>query len=440
VTGIQLGVVADDLTGACDLASAVTRAGLSTTVLLGQPDPSASVDTACAVIALKSRTAPIGQAVSDTAHAGQWLLDQGAARLYQKYCSTFDSTPTGNIGPAADALAHLGSPAGSRALTVGTPATPAVGRTQYQGHLFVGDRLLSESSMRDHPLTPMRDSDLVRVLGRQTSGRVALLPHEVVRSGADAVRAALLHHLTDGASHVLVDAISDSDLDVTARALLEPIGDARIVAGGAAGLGAAIARALRSGSEAAGPSAARASSPTQGRRLVLSGSASERTREQVAAFRGPVVRIDAARLVERQEPEAAVAELVAAVAEAFDGAGVDQPVLVTATADADEVRAVQGIRGSAAAAALIEHVLAEVAARCVEEHEVTHLIVAGGETSGAVASALGVAALRVQRDAAPGVPWMTTDATPAREALALLLKSGNFGGVDLFTSAWEVAP
>ncbi|MCG7287652.1 four-carbon acid sugar kinase family protein, partial [Cellulomonas sp. ACRRI] len=212
-TGPRLGVVADDVTGACDLADAVRDAGGSAVVVLGVPGPGLAMPPCdAAVVALRTRTASVGQAVAESVAAASWLLDRGAAAIYQKYCSTFDSTDEGTIGPVADALLDLLGPG---AVSVGTPATPRAGRTQYQGHLFVGDRLLSESSLRHHPLTPMTDPDLVRVLGRQTARPVGLLPRGGLR--ATDPGGALARVVRDGAAHVLADALTDDDLDALAR-------------------------------------------------------------------------------------------------------------------------------------------------------------------------------------------------------------------------------
>ncbi|PZF80928.1 hypothetical protein C1I92_23455 [Jiangella anatolica] len=477
-----LGVVADDVTGACDLAGVVTAAGLPTSVLLGPPSPSdvPAGGAACVVVALRSRTAPVEDAVAESVLAGRWLLAHGAHRLYQKYCSTFDSTAAGNIGPVADALAAL---VGGR--SVGTPATPAVGRTVYQGHLFVDGRLLSESPLRDHPLTPMTDSDLVRLLSAQTERTVGLVrwPAAGVPSG-------------ETADHLLLDALIDADLDRHAAALAA--GDDLL--GGASGLAAALARHWAAGSGGAvadattpppvtnspaatrpaagaaaalpaesasgpdtgsgaargqvppgsggtppygraptldatstGPAAGLPVLPAGGGRVVLAGSCSARTREQIATFSGPVVRLavddlaaDAARGV-----AAAVEATLAALAE-----DPDRPVLVTTSLAPDELRAVQDRHGRDRAAALAEDALGAVA-RAVAEAGVRRLIVAGGETSGAVTRALGVRQVRVGDQVAPGVPW--TISTGPRP-LALLLKSGNFGPPDLFTTAWEVGP
>ncbi|TDE12670.1 3-oxo-tetronate kinase [Jiangella asiatica] len=423
-----LGVVADDVTGACDLAGVVGSTGVPATVLLGPPraGDEPAPGAGCTVVALTSRTAPVDDAVAWSVAAGRWLLDHGARRLYQKYCSTFDSTKAGNIGPVADALADL-----TGGVSAGTPATPAVGRTVYQGHLFVDGRLLSESPLRDHPLTPMTDPDLVRVLGAQTPRPVALVPWpsfggRTERDAADAVRRRVRD---DPTGHVLLDALTDADLDLHSAALFK--GDELL--GGASGLAAALARRHV---KLAGSAAAATSLPDVGRaggRVVLAGSCSRRTREQIAAFPGPSVWIAVDDLATDQER--AVTAAVAAVAAALRS-GDGRPVLVTTSLDPGELRRVQDRHGRDRSAQLAEDALAAVASAVVDTG-VRRLIVAGGETSGAVTAALGVRQVLVGDQVAPGVPW-TVSVGPTR--LALLLKAGNFGPPDLFSTAWAVAP
>jgi uncharacterized protein YgbK (DUF1537 family) len=410
-----LGVVADDFTGACDLADAVCDAGSAATVYLGPSALPPSPGCDCAVVALKSRTAPVADAVAASVAAARRLLDTGCTTLYQKYCSTFDSTDRGNIGPVADSLAGVVG-----GISVGTPATPRVGRTVYNGHLFVGRRLLSESPLRDHPLTPMRDPDLVRVLGRQAAGAVTSIGLPTVALGPGAVAAAVETARRNGAGHVIVDALTESDLETLAAALLRAD---RLVVGGAAGLAAALAR-VRGGA----PEAARAVPPVaDGRRLILSGSCSARTREQVAAFDGPLVPLSPFDLA------ADFAGTVDAVLAAIDRAG-DGPVLVSSSAGPGRVADAETRLGPGRAADLLERAAAAIAVRAVDALGVRRLLVAGGETSGAVVGALGIDALRVGPAVGPGLPWMVPDTGPR---LALLLKSGNFGEPDLFTSAWD---
>ncbi|MFD5214028.1 3-oxo-tetronate kinase [Microbacterium sp. NPDC058345] len=415
-----LGVVADDLTGACDVAAGLSALGLHAQISLGIPDAADRPDADVAVVALKARTAPAASAVADSIAAARMLRGWGATLIYQKYCSTFDSTDAGNIGPVADGLLDEMT---ADAISVGTPATPSVGRTLHHGHLFVGDRLLSESSLAQHPLTPMHDPDLVRVLARQTPHAVGLVPIEEVRRGASAVAAAIRRLRARGVRHLLVDAVLDDDLDAVAAALAET---PDVLAGGAAGLITAIARSLAPGRPQPPPPA------PEGKPLILSGSGSERTRAQVAAHGGPRFDLD---------PDAVAADAQAAVDDALaflrdTGEGVP---LITATAEPDEVARTQQRWGRERSAQLIENALGRIASAAVAEHGVRRILVAGGETSGAVAAALGVRTLRVRRVVAPGVAW-TTAADRAGRMLDLCLKSGNFGGVDLLAAAWEEAP
>ncbi|GAA3773908.1 four-carbon acid sugar kinase family protein [Plantactinospora mayteni] len=440
MTGPWLGAVADDLTGACDLADAVSEQGESAIVVVGTPGgpPPAC---GCAVVALKSRTAPRAEAVGDSLTAARWLVEAGCTTIYQKYCSTFDSTDEGNIGPVADALVQLATagragPAGG-APSVGTPATPRVGRTLYQGQLFVGRQLLSESPLRDHPLTPMRDSDLVRVLSRQTRATVALVDWNTVAAGPERIHAAIDAARRTGAGHVLVDALTETDLDNLATALLRaPTGDAPLVAGGAAGLAAALARVRGGGTPSPGlnRAAARAvPAVPNGRRLILSGSCSARTREQVARFTGPLVSLSPVDL--DADFGQTVDAVLAAVAEAYRT--TDDPVLVSSSADPVLVARYDSQLGPGRSAELLEAAAGEIAARAIATLGVRRLLTAGGETAGAVVRALGLGVLRVGPAVGPGLPWMVPDPDPK---LAILFKSGNFGEPDLFHTAWKLAP
>ncbi|MGO4534764.1 3-oxo-tetronate kinase [Leifsonia sp. 2MCAF36] len=431
---MRLGAVADDVTGACDLAGRVAEAGLPASVLLGTPAAdaaeSAAVDafpangSGCAVVALTVRTAPVAQAVAESTAAARFLVAAGATQLYQKYCSTFDSTASGNIGPIADALASvIGA-----AATVGTPATPAAGRAQYQGVLFVDGVPLAESPMRDHPLTPMRDSNLARVLAPQTPAPVGLVRWEDVRLGPDAVAA----RVRDG--HTLVDALSEDDLDVIAGAILRLAAEGPVLAGGGAGVATALARAeVRESGAVRTDDTALPPVPVTGR-LILAGSASAATRGQLAAFGGERHILDPRSL--GRDPRA-LDRIRDALTVREDPRA---PVVVHASAD---VAAAQRELGADRAAALLDEAFGDLAAFAVHELGYSHLLVAGGETSGAVTRRLGIRRLQVGAQAAPGVPWAVADSrddTGSLSRIAVLLKSGNFGGPGLFTDAWEVAP
>jgi uncharacterized protein YgbK (DUF1537 family) len=433
---LRLGVVADDVTGACDLAGRVADAGLPAAVTIGVPTTSEGLfpsdgGPGCAVIALKSRTAPVAEAVETSVRSAERLLEAGATLLYQKYCSTFDSTAEGNIGPVGDALARI-LDAGA-AISVGTPATPAAGRTQNNGRLLIDGTPLAETSMRHHPLTPMRDSDVVHLLQAQTPAAVGLIPEAVVAQGSDAVSAGIREAASSGARHLLTDAVDENDLDSIAEAIIAIAAERRVLAAGAAGVATALARtAVTSADE----SAVGLPAVPDGGRLILSGSASDATRAQNDSFDGPRIAVDPQALA--SDTAGAMKRLANGLATALEGS---TPVLVTATTTPDEVTRAQRELGAERAAQLVERALAELAAHAVGSLGVTRLIVAGGETSGAVVARLGVGRLRVGEQVAPGVPWTTGVATGAGAGtVALLLKSGNFGDDRLFTTAWETAP
>jgi uncharacterized protein YgbK (DUF1537 family) len=423
-----LGCIADDFTGATDLAGMLVRAGLRTVQTIGVPpgdlgaDPAAR-QTDAIVVALKSRTVPAADAVERSLAALAALRRAGCQRFFFKYCSTFDSTDRGNIGPVADALLDaLGAP-----LSIACPAFPENGRSVFLGHLFVGEVLLSESGMKDHPLTPMTDANLVRVLQRQARRKVGLVRYDAVAAGPDAIRGRLEALRADGAGLAVVDAVSDADL----HRIGEACADLPLVTGGsgvAMGLPAAWrARGLL------GPGEGAATLPrTGGLRAVVSGSCSAATLGQVAAAveaGTPAFRVDPLRLAAGED----------VVAAALDWAGPRLPagpVLVYATAEPQAVRAAQEQLGRERAGELVEAALAAVA-RGLVERGVGQLIVAGGETSGAVVNTLGVRALRIGPQIAPGVPWT---ATLGERPLALALKSGNFGARRFFVDAWSVLP
>jgi 3-dehydrotetronate 4-kinase len=418
-----LGCIADDFTGATDLAGMLVSSGMRTVQMIGVPSDGAPPDADAVVVALKSRTIPAEEAVAHSLAALRWLREAGCSRFYFKYCSTFDSTDAGNIGPVTDALlSALGA-----AFTVACPAFPENGRTIFRGHLFVGDVLLSESGMRDHPLTPMTDPNLVRVLQRQTRRKVGLLRYLDVTAGPDRLRARFEQLQREGVEIAVVDATSDQDLRAIGAACAElPL----VTAGSGVALGLAPAYLAR-GLLAASGSAAALPRP-HGARAIVSGSCSQATLGQVAAARAagiPVFQVDPLQLASGED----VVEAVARWAAPLLPRG---PVLVSASADPERVRAVQDRLGRERAGELVERALASVARRLVGLG-VGQLIVAGGETSGAVVSALGVRGLRIGPQIAPGVPWTSA---LGGSALALALKSGNFGGPAFFVDAWGKLP
>lgn len=422
---VRLGCIADDFTGATDLANNLVRAGMRVLQLIDVPaegtDPTtdATVDADAVVIALKSRTVPAAEAVEASLRALEWLRAAGAEQIYFKYCSTFDSTPAGNIGQVTEALMDaLGTD-----FTVATPAFPDNGRTVFKGHLFVGDVLLGESGMRHHPLTPMTDSNLVSVLDAQTTRPVGLIDHKVVAEGAEAVRARITRLRADGVGAAIVDAVSNDDLLRLGAAVKElPLVTA--------GSGLAIGLPANWGFEPS-PAAAQLP-PASGRQAVVAGSVSAATNGQVREFLTtgrPAFSVDPLRI--------AAGEDVAAEALAFaDKHLADGPVLVYSTESPDAVRSVQGRLGAAEAGELVEQTLSRVAQGLVQRG-VRQLVVAGGETSGAVVQALGLTSLRIGGQIDPGVPWCAAP-LPGGDTLHITLKSGNFGGPDFFTAAFAL--
>ncbi len=418
---ILLGAIADDFTGATDLASTLVNQGMRTCQVIGVPDD--DVDTADAqavVVALKSRTSPVEQAVSASLAAARWLRRRGARQLVFKVCSTFDSTARGNIGPVADALAdEVGA-----TLQVVCPAFPANGRTVYQGHLFVGSQLLSESSMKDHPLTPMRDASLPRLLGAQTRRGIGLVPHQRVAAGSDEVAAQLAALAADGLAYAVVDAVCDDDLDTIGAALA----DQPLVTGGS-GIARGLPRNFRDRG-LLGPAATPMLPRVAGRAVVLAGSCSRATRGQVEA---------AGRHWPRRELDVeGILAGDAVVDQAMDwvaGQDADTPVLLYTSADPARIGEIQARHGREQAGEQVEAAFGQLAC-ALRGTGARRMIVAGGETSGAVVSALGIRALTIGAEIDPGVPWTTT---PGGD-MALALKSGNFGGEDFFARALAMLP
>ena len=451
-----LGCIADDFTGATDLANNLVRAGMRVVQTIGVPATPAKAaglgDVDAVVVALKSRTAPVEEAVAQSLAACRWLRAGGAQQIYFKVCSTFDSTPAGNIGPVAQALmAELAQQTAAPItdFAIVTPAFPENGRTVFKGHLFVGDVLLSDSPMRHHPLTPMTDANLVRVMQAQLSpgARCGFIEHRTVARGAPAVRERMAALRAEGVSFAIADAVGDADLHVLAQASSD-LG--LVVAGSGLAIGIPALHGLVPRPEAA------ALPKATGACAVVSGRCSAATNAQVADFiaraaganrgangssegrssGGP--NHDADRAFAVDPLRLAAGEDVASQALAW---GVPRlahgPVLVYATAAPEAVKAAQAQLGVERAGALVEQALARVAQGLVAAG-VGQLLVAGGETSGACVQALGVDTLRIGPQIDPGVPWCHATPPTRTQGLHLALKSGNFGGVDFFTRAFEV--
>jgi 3-dehydrotetronate 4-kinase len=423
-----LGCIADDFTGATDLANNLVRSGMRTLQTIGVPDHApAGVDADAVVVALKSRTMAAADAVAQSLAALRWLQAQGVQQIYFKYCSTFDSTPQGNIGPVTEALLDaLHGP--GQGFTIACPGFPENQRTIFKGHLFVGDVLLSDSGMRQHPLTPMHDANLVRVMQAQTRRPVGLVAHDVVARGATALRERFATLRAQGCGVAIVDAVDNDSLMHIGQALA---GMPLVTAGSGVAIG--LPQNWRAQGLLGDAQGADTLPPFDGLGAVVSGSCSSATNTQVAAFRAagrPSFAVD----------PMAIAEGVDVAAQALQWAIPllpGGPVLVHATAAPEAVQAVQARLGVARAGALVEEVLAQVA-RGLVAAGVRRLVVAGGETSGAVVQALGVRQLSIGRQIDPGVPW-TWAATALGVPVHLALKSGNFGSTDFFVKTFGPA-
>ena len=409
-----LGVVADDFTGASDIANTLAKGGLSTVQFLGVPTKPALETCEAGVVALKSRSIPAADAVALSMDAFEWLRAQGCRQFVFKYCSTFDSTPQGNIGPVGEALAGALDVKGVAAC----PAFPTAGRTLYQGHLFVGDRLLSESGLENHPLNPMTDPDLRRWLERQSKDPVGLVPWAIVRQGGGTLRKALDAAAARGERLVIVDAISDDDL----LAIGDACAEALLITGGS-GIALGLPRNfIRQGLATGSGSAFQG---VDGPEAILAGSCSKATLQQIEVHRQahPVLQVEVEAVMEG----AVTPEALAAFVHNHEG---EAPLVYSSAAPA-KVRALQEMHGREAIATALDTLFAETAARLVYDG-VRRLVVAGGETSGAVVSALSLDSLAIGPEIDPGVPALAAaDGRP----LALALKSGNFGAPDFFAKA-----
>ncbi len=413
-----LGCIADDFTGGTDLANNLVKTGFRSVQTLGIPGSAkTTIDSDAVVVALKTRTCPPEQAVQESLEALEWLRTLGCKQFYFKYCSTFDSTPRGNIGPVIDALlAALGSD-----FTIVCPAFPDNGRTVYRGHLFVNDVLLSESGMQNHPLTPMTDPDLVRFLSTQTSTKVGLIRFDRINQGPKAIIQEIEKLRSDGIHIAVTDCLGNADL-IT---LGSSVKDLTLVTGGS---GLALGLATNFGLSGAAP----ISVPGfPGGRVILAGSCSKMTLRQIehakAACRHRQISVrDLA-----EDSDTVIRDVLAWATETRSG---PKPLLIYTSETVEGLTKNQNELGGERTGLLCEHALAEIASSLID-NGVAQLIVAGGETSGAVVKRLGLDLLKIGPEIDPGVPW--TLATGPGKQLALALKSGNFGSEDFFTKAWE---
>ncbi|WP_431673582.1 3-oxo-tetronate kinase [Rhizobium leguminosarum] len=419
---IFLGSIADDYTGASDLANTLTKNGLRTVQTVGIPDPSLALpDVDAVVVSLKIRSVPASDAVTAAASAERWLRQRGAGHVLYKICSTFDSTDAGNIGPVTEAL----SEAVGGGVVLVTPAFPETGRTVYLGHLFVGGQPLNESPLKDHPLNPMHDANLVRVLTRQSRNAVGLVDLTTIAAGPGAVKARLDDLRMAGCTAVIADAVFERDLETLGEIALETP-----VSTGASGLGLGLARALvRSGRiSSGGATTTDAIRPVGGLSAIVAGSCSKATLRQldIAERSMPVLRLDPERLLAGPD------EIAAAISWAGDRISAG-PVVIAASAAPATVSRLQSLHGREASGHAIETATSIITAELVERG-VRRLVVAGGETSGAAVDRLAIPAFLIGPEIAPGVPVLRTVGN-AQGDMLLALKSGNFGGEDFFTAA-----
>jgi uncharacterized protein YgbK (DUF1537 family) len=416
---MKLGCIADDFTGATDLANNLVRSGMRAVQTIGVPQGPPPADADAVIVALKSRTIAPAMAIEQSLQALRWLQANGAEQIYFKYCSTFDSTPAGNIGPVAEALMHA---MGTR-FTIATPAFPDNGRTVFKGHLFVGEALLNESGMQNHPLTPMTDPNLVRVLQAQCRGKVGLIDHRVVAKGPDAIRARMAALQADGVALAIVDAVSNDDLLRLGPALR---GMPLVTAGSGVAIG------LPGNWGFAANERATQMPPATGRCAIVSGSCSLATNRQVAHFiqsGGHAMALDPLKIASGAD---VVGDVLAWAVPLLDH---DQHVLVYSTADTSAVKSVQSQLGVEKAGAMVEAAIAAIA-RGLVERGVGQLLVAGGETSGACVQALGIEQMQIGPQIDPGVPWCHAQSQVREGGLHIALKSGNFGSDDFFTKAF----
>ncbi|MBU3637451.1 3-oxo-tetronate kinase [Polynucleobacter sp. es-MAR-4] len=416
---ILLGCIADDFTGATDLANNLVRNGMRVSQTIGIPQHNLNSELDAVVVALKSRNLEPEAAIAQSLEALEYLLAQGAQQIFFKYCSTFDSTPKGNIGPVTEALMRaLGTD-----FTIATPAFPDNGRSVFKGYLFVGDQLLSESGMRDHPLTPMTDANLVRVMQAQCQHQVGLIEYQTVLAGADAISSRITHLKASNAKIAIVDAVTNDDLYRIAPALK----DLPLITGGS---GIAIGLPANFGLRAH-PASSKLP-PASGYQAIVSGSCSQATNLQVKSFKssgGEMYAVNPLTLNEKSVEQ--ILQEILTWAEPRLSRG---PVLIYSSASPDQVKEVQSQLGVQAAGSAIENLLGLVAKGLVALG-VRQLLVAGGETSGACVKALGIDQMQIGQQIDPGVPWCYAEVQ--NRPLHIALKSGNFGAADFFTNAFS---
>ena len=424
---MRLGIIADDFTGATDIAGFLVKNGLHTIQLNGVPHGQYKVEADAVVISLKSRSCPVDEAIRDSLAALNWLQDNDCQQFFFKYCSTFDSTSKGNIGPVTDALlAALGEN-----FTVICPALPVNGRTIYNGYLFVNEVPLNESGMRNHPVTPMHDANLMRVMQSQAKGLAGNIAYPIIEKGEAAIREALDKLKNSGIQYAVLDALNDSHI----KSLGAAVSDMKLVTGGS-GLADGMAAAW-SDLQGDAKLAEKQGWPIEAKTVVISGSCSQMTNAQVAAYKtqAPFYALDIDVLMKNVDYPVEVASWV------NDHANHEWAPLVYATMNADDLKAVQDKYGAQKSSEAIEHFFAQLV-KILAKDGFCKFIVAGGETSGSVTTALDIKGFAIGPQIAPGVPWVKSIADTKDDAkpMSLALKSGNFGSVNFFLDAQHIKP
>jgi uncharacterized protein YgbK (DUF1537 family) len=413
-----LGVIADDFTGATDIAGFLVENGMRTIQLNGIPTADIEIQADAVVISLKSRSCPVDEAISSSLAALEWLKQRGCQQYYFKYCSTFDSTAKGNIGPVTDALLD----ALDEKFTIICPALPVNGRTVFNGHLFVLGELLSDSGMKNHPVTPMSDSSLMRLMDNQSAGKTGLVNYQSIEQGPEKVIESFSALQKSAKRYAVVDAFNASHLDILGKA----VSQLNLLTGGS-GLAAGIAKNW-SAHLSDQSSAKKAGYPAAEKTIILSGSCSVMTNQQVANYitQAPYFALDIKACLENNNYLEQVFNWVVA--------HLDAPLapIVYATSSTDTLKEIQSLYDAEASSQCVEQFFSQLALQ-LKEYGIKNFIIAGGETSGVVTQSLAVDAFYIGPQIAPGVPWVKS----VTGELSLALKSGNFGDQHFFTTAQE---
>lgn len=413
-----LGVIADDFTGATDIAGFLVENGMRTIQVNGTPSEDMKINADAVVVSLKSRSCATQQAIIDSVKALKWLQSQGCQQFYFKYCSTFDSTAQGNIGPVTDALLDQLN----EDFTVVCPSLPVNGRTVFNGHLFVLGQLLSESGMRNHPVTPMKNSNIVQLMDAQSRGETGLINYQIIEQGPDNIIKGFKALKAQGKRYAVVDAFNSQHIDNIGKS----INGLKLITGGS-GLASGIAKNWKSHLQDQ-TEAKKAGYPSKAPTVIFSGSCSLTTNKQVSHYKkkAPHLAINVEHCLNKNNYSQEVCDWVLSQTQST------LAPLVYATADPQGLKKIQLKYGAEASSQAIENFFKQLAIK-LKEKGVCNFIVAGGETSGVVTQSLQVDCFHIGPQIAPGVPWIKAVNHP----LSLALKSGNFGDETFFTKAQE---